>query len=254
MKRISVDIGGTFTDCFCRLGRPLHRGQGLDHAPQPGPGVQRGARPGLRPARAWIATKSCPGRLGAVRDHAGHQRPDRAQGPARSGRSSPPGFEATIPLSRGRGYGEGLDELGKNDLPAGTSPDPLVPQQLIRSRARAGRLRGQVRDAAGRGRRPAAAPRARRRRGPGARRVPDQRGREPGARAAGPGDHPGGIPGAPARAPSRCCCRTRCRAARASTSAARRPSSTPSCTRPCTTACRARAEPARQRLHASRCW
>ena len=26
------------------------------------------------------------------------------------------GFEATIPLARGRGYGEGLDELARNDL------------------------------------------------------------------------------------------------------------------------------------------
>ena len=43
------------------------------------------------------------------------------------------GFDATIPLSRGRCYGEGLDELGRNDLSAGTRPDPLVPQRLIRS-------------------------------------------------------------------------------------------------------------------------
>jgi N-methylhydantoinase A len=43
------------------------------------------------------------------------------------------GFEATIPLARGRGYGEGLDELARNDLSSGTRPDPLVPQQLIRS-------------------------------------------------------------------------------------------------------------------------
>jgi N-methylhydantoinase A/oxoprolinase/acetone carboxylase beta subunit len=43
------------------------------------------------------------------------------------------GFEATIPLSRGRGYGEGLDELAKNDMSSGTRPDPLVPQTLIRS-------------------------------------------------------------------------------------------------------------------------
>ena len=42
------------------------------------------------------------------------------------------GFEATIPLSRGRGYGEGLDELARNDLSSGTRPDPLVPQTLIR--------------------------------------------------------------------------------------------------------------------------
>jgi Acetone carboxylase gamma subunit len=32
----------------------------------------------------------------------------------------PSGFEATIPLARGRGYGEGLDELAKNDLSSAT--------------------------------------------------------------------------------------------------------------------------------------
>ena len=32
------------------------------------------------------------------------------------------GFEATVPLSRGRGYGEGLDELGQADMPGATRP------------------------------------------------------------------------------------------------------------------------------------
>ena len=44
----------------------------------------------------------------------------------------------------------------------------------------------------------------------GAGRVPHERGREPRARAAGPGDLPRGVPGAPARRASRCCSRTRC--------------------------------------------
>jgi N-methylhydantoinase A len=54
------------------------------------------------------------------------------------------GFEATIPLSRGRGYGEGLDELAKNDMSSGTRPDPLVPQTLIRSVAERVDYRGTV--------------------------------------------------------------------------------------------------------------
>ena len=54
------------------------------------------------------------------------------------------GFEATIPLSRGRGYGEGLDELAKNDMSSGTRPDPLVPQTLIRSVSERVDFRGTV--------------------------------------------------------------------------------------------------------------
>ena len=54
------------------------------------------------------------------------------------------GFEATIPLSRGRGYRERLDELAKNDLSNGTRPDPLVPQRLIRSVRERVDYRGQV--------------------------------------------------------------------------------------------------------------
>ena len=54
------------------------------------------------------------------------------------------GFEATIPLSRGRGYGEGLDELSRNDMSSGTRPDPLVPQTLIRSVAERVDYRGTV--------------------------------------------------------------------------------------------------------------
>ena len=43
------------------------------------------------------------------------------------------GFEDTIPLSRGRGYGEGLDPSMQQNLPAAERPVPLVPRHLIRS-------------------------------------------------------------------------------------------------------------------------
>src|ERR1700719_2260925 len=43
------------------------------------------------------------------------------------------GFEDTIPLSRGRGYGEGLDPSMQQNLPAAERPEPLVHRRLIRS-------------------------------------------------------------------------------------------------------------------------
>jgi N-methylhydantoinase A len=42
------------------------------------------------------------------------------------------GYEATVPLSRARGYGEGLDNLGKQDMPNAQRPAPLVEAHMIR--------------------------------------------------------------------------------------------------------------------------
>ena len=41
------------------------------------------------------------------------------------------GFESSVPLSRGRGYGEGLSERLRKDLPMAQRPDPIVPIPLI---------------------------------------------------------------------------------------------------------------------------
>ncbi|MBB5374434.1 N-methylhydantoinase A [Acidocella aromatica] len=42
------------------------------------------------------------------------------------------GYEATVPLSRARGYGEGLDNLGQQDMPNAQRPDPLILPHMIR--------------------------------------------------------------------------------------------------------------------------
>ena len=41
------------------------------------------------------------------------------------------GYEAMVPLSRARGYGEGLDDLGKQNLPDAQRPVPLVLPNMI---------------------------------------------------------------------------------------------------------------------------
>jgi len=41
------------------------------------------------------------------------------------------GYEAMVPLSRARGYGEGLDDLGKQILPDAQRPVPLVLARMI---------------------------------------------------------------------------------------------------------------------------
>ena len=64
------------------LGRPLHPGEGPDHAPQPVPGLQRGAGSCLHHPELAAGRRAAGGRLGSLRHHPGHERADRAPGPA----------------------------------------------------------------------------------------------------------------------------------------------------------------------------
>jgi N-methylhydantoinase A len=132
MKRISVDIGGTFTDCFVAWdGRYIQAKALTTHH-----NLAQGFNEALDHACLTLGLR----REGVLREvdsvryatTLGTNALIERRGPA-VGAIVTAGFEATIPLSRGRGYGEGLDELAKNDMSSGTRPDPLVPQTLIRS-------------------------------------------------------------------------------------------------------------------------
>src|SRR6266542_5536659 len=143
MRRVSVDIGGTFTDCFVAfdgqyiqakaLTTHHNLAQGfndaLDHACT-SLGVDRHKLLAEVDSVRYATTLG----TNALIERSGPQ----------VGAIVTAGFEATIPLSRGRGYGEGLDELAKNDMSSGTRPDPLVPQTLIRSVAERVDYRGTV--------------------------------------------------------------------------------------------------------------
>ena len=132
MKRISVDIGGTFTDCFCvwngryiqakALTTHHNLAQGFNEALDQACGTLSLEREEVLSAVDSVRYATTLG-TNALIERKGPQIGAIVTG----------GFEATIPLSRGRGYGEGLDEVAKNDLSNGTRPAPLVPQRLIRS-------------------------------------------------------------------------------------------------------------------------
>jgi len=132
MKRIAVDIGGTFTDCFVAWdGRRIHSkaltthgnlafgfNQALDIACEK-LGLGREAvlanADSVRYAttlgtNALIERKGC--KVGLLITH---------------------GFESTVPISRGRGYGDGLTQAEKLDLTRAHRPEPLVPIPLIAS-------------------------------------------------------------------------------------------------------------------------
>jgi N-methylhydantoinase A len=143
MKRISVDIGGTFTDCFCvwdgryiqakALTTHHNLAQGFNEALDQACGTLELDREDVLSEVDSVRYATTLGTNALI----------ERKGPA-VGAIVSAGFEATIPLSRGRGYGEGLDEVAKNDLSNGTRPEPLVPQRLIRSVRERINYRGEV--------------------------------------------------------------------------------------------------------------
>jgi N-methylhydantoinase A len=143
VKRISVDIGGTFTDCFVAWdGRYVQAKALTTHH-----NLAQGFNEALDHACLTLGLR----RDGVLREVDSVRYATTLGTNALIERTGPQvgaivtaGFEATIPLSRGRGYGEGLDELAKNDMSSGTRPDPLVPQTLIRSVSERVDFRGTV--------------------------------------------------------------------------------------------------------------
>src|SRR6204780_4459201 len=143
VRRISVDIGGTFTDCFVAWdGRYVQAkaltthhnlAQGFNEALDHACGTLDLQRNDVLREVDSVRYATTLG-TNALIERRGPQ----------VGAIVTAGFEATIPLSRGRGYGEGLDELAKNDMSSGARPDPLVPQTLIRSVAERVDYRGAV--------------------------------------------------------------------------------------------------------------
>src|SRR5689334_16972214 len=132
VKRISVDIGGTFTDCFVAWEDRYIQAKALTTHHN----LAQGFNEALDQACSTLAVQRADvlAQVDSVRyaTTLGTNALIERRGP-QVGAIVTAGFEATIPLSRGRGYGEGLDELAKNDMSSGTRPDPLVPQTLIRS-------------------------------------------------------------------------------------------------------------------------
>src|SRR6266511_1846013 len=118
MKRISVDIGGTFTDCFFvwddiyveAKALTTHHNLALGFNDALDLACKRAELDSVRYATT-LGTNALIERKGpkvaAIVTH---------------------GFEDTIPLSRGRGYGEGLDYSMQQYLPAAERPEPIVPR------------------------------------------------------------------------------------------------------------------------------
>lgn len=131
MKRVSVDIGGTFTDCFVAWENKYVEGKALTTHHN----LALGFNAALADACNQLSVES--GKLLSEVDSVrysttlGTNALIERKGP-RVGVLTTTGFKSTIPLSRARGYGEGLPEHAQMDIPNAKRPKPIVPIPMIR--------------------------------------------------------------------------------------------------------------------------
>jgi N-methylhydantoinase A len=126
-----VDIGGTFTDCFVAWEDRYVEGKALT--------THHNLALGFNDSLA-DACKQLNVEAGAVLSQVdsvryattlGTNALIERKGP-RIGLLVTSGFKHTIPLSRARGYGEGLPEAEQMDIPNARRPPPIVPIPMIR--------------------------------------------------------------------------------------------------------------------------
>ena len=130
MRRVSVDIGGTFTDCFLVYdGRYIEAKALTTHH-----NLASGFMEALENACAELnsSIKEVLSSVDAVRyaTTLGTNALIERNGP-RVGLVTTAGFESTVPIMRARGYGDGLAHADQMDLPGADRPEPLVPITMI---------------------------------------------------------------------------------------------------------------------------
>jgi len=130
MKRVSVDIGGTFTDCFVVWGGQYIETKALTTHHNLAMGFNEAL--GKACDTLGLGLEEILGKVDSVRyaTTLGTNALIEHKGP-KIGMLVTAGYEATVPLSRARGYGEGLDNLGQQDMPNAQRPDPLVEPHMI---------------------------------------------------------------------------------------------------------------------------
>lgn len=132
MNRISVDIGGTFTDCFVSykgkyvqakaLTTHHNLALGFNDALDVACGDLGIDIPELLQSTESVRYSTTLGTNALI----------ERKGP-RIGLICTDGYGSIVPISRGRGYGEGQPASVQRDLPRAQRPEPLVPITMIRT-------------------------------------------------------------------------------------------------------------------------
>ncbi len=130
MRRVSVDIGGTFTDCFLAYdGRQVEAKALTTHH-----NLASGFMEALENACAELSLSigDVLSTVDAVRyaTTLGTNALIERNGP-KVGLVTTAGFESSVPLMRARGYGDGLSHAEQTDIPGADRPVPLVPISMI---------------------------------------------------------------------------------------------------------------------------
>ena len=131
MKRVSVDIGGTFTDCFVVWDGKNIGGKALTTHHNLALGFNEALADACN--QLGVDVGALLSQVDSVRyaTTLGTNALIERKGP-RIGLLVTAGFKSTIPLSRARGYGEGLPEERQMDIPNARRPEPIVPIPMIR--------------------------------------------------------------------------------------------------------------------------
>ncbi len=131
MKRVSVDIGGTFTDCFVAFAGRNVQGKALTTHHNLALGFNESLSNACK--ELDVGVTELLSQVDSVRyaTTLGTNALIERKGP-RIGALVTTGFKSTIPLSRARGYGEGLSEEEQMDIPNAQRPEAIVPIPMIR--------------------------------------------------------------------------------------------------------------------------
>jgi N-methylhydantoinase A len=130
VKRVSVDIGGTFTDCFVAWDNRYIESKALTTHHN----LALGFNEALKNACAELALteRELLSQVDSVRyaTTLGTNALIERKGP-RLGLLTTAGFRSSVPLARAKGYGVGLPHKQQMDVPNAQRPDPIVPIPMI---------------------------------------------------------------------------------------------------------------------------
>lgn len=130
MRRVSVDIGGTFTDCFLAYDGQYIEAKALTTHHNLASGFMEALENACGELNLTI--RDVLSTVDAVRyaTTLGTNALIERNGP-RVGLVTTAGYESSVPLMRARGYGDGLSQAEQTDLPGADRPVPLVPIPMI---------------------------------------------------------------------------------------------------------------------------
>lgn len=130
MKRVSVDIGGTFTDCFVSWNGRRVQSKALTTHQSLAAGFHQALESGAE--QLGIEVPELLAGVDSVRyaTTLGTNALIERKGP-RLGLLTTDGFRASVPLSRALGYAVGLDYDRQMDVANARRPDPIVPVEMI---------------------------------------------------------------------------------------------------------------------------